>query len=347
MTLIPTHTAPGADDFYMIANPFAAALPVSGISVVNGTIQGGNVFLAYNPAAPNPGYVIRSGTDVLSKWQGVLAEIVGNSPLRVLYDYAASVPGGQPPFVGRTDGDAPMSALRFELGGTLSGGAAAGDAAAMVRFRDDALSAWDAWDVSKPASPAAEQATLAPVLMRDGEPTRVAVDTRPADAAATLPLALRTTDGGTFTLSWTDTLPDGWTAWLTDAVTGETVDLRASADYAFTADGPTDAERFTLTVTPAGIVSGETEAPEAFELSAPSPNPVRARTRVQLAVGAPQTVRATLHDALGRTVAVLHDGDAAGTVTLAVDASGLATGVYTVRVQGAAGVATRRLTVVR
>ena len=58
-------------------------------------------------------------------------------------------------------------------------------------------------------------------------------------------------------------------------------------------------------------------------------------------------LRAVLIDVLGREVAVLHDGEAAGPVALTVDGRRLAPGVYTVRATDGTATAARRLTVVR
>ena len=59
---------------------------------------------------------------------------------------------------------------------------------------------------------------------------------------------------------------------------------------------------------------------------------------------APTRVRAVVLDALGRAIAVVYDGPAAG--PLAVDVSGLAPGVYALRVTAASETAVRRFTVV-
>ena len=63
------------------------------------------------------------------------------------------------------------------------------------------------------------------------------------------------------------------------------------------------------------------------------PTPFRDRTRLVLHARAAQTVRATLHDALGRQLATLHDGHAPGTLFLNVDGRDLSPGVYTVQVR--------------
>ena len=78
------------------------------------------------------------------------------------------------------------------------------------------------------------------------------------------------------------------------------------------------------------------------------PNPTGARTRLVLTLAEAQTVRVDVVDALGRVVAVLHDGAlSAGETPLTADAAALPAGVYAVRVSGAAVRATQRLTVVR
>ena len=93
--------------------------------------------------------------------------------------------------------------------------------------------------------------------------------------------------------------------------------------------------------------SAENESPLAAALSLPAPNPASTAAGLTLSLDQPGTVRATLHDALGRTVRTVYDGPAAGTLDLRVDLRGLAAGAYTLRVSDGGSVAARRLTVVR
>ena len=89
-------------------------------------------------------------------------------------------------------------------------------------------------------------------------------------------------------------------------------------------------------------------ADAAFGLAAPSPNPASGRVGLRVTMAAPADVRVSVLDALGREVAVLHDGAlAAGETTLALDARALAPGVYVVRATGAGQVASRRVVVAR
>ena len=79
-----------------------------------------------------------------------------------------------------------------------------------------------------------------------------------------------------------------------------------------------------------------------------APNPVRAHARVTVSVARTERVTVDLLDALGRRVAVLHDGPVApGTDhALDLDASGLAGGVYVVRARGETFARAETITVV-
>ena len=89
--------------------------------------------------------------------------------------------------------------------------------------------------------------------------------------------------------------------------------------------------------------------PQGVQLVPTGPNPVRKSEAAafRLVADAEQTVTATLHDALGRTVRTLYDGRVgAQGKSLSVSAASLSAGVYFVRVQGSSVTTTRRLTVV-
>ncbi len=77
---------------------------------------------------------------------------------------------------------------------------------------------------------------------------------------------------------------------------------------------------------------------QRISLSVPSPNPFTDRASVTVRAPSGTAVRATLHDVLGRVVAVLHDGPTGGAETeVRVPGAGLAPGVYLVRVVVPAG----------
>ena len=107
--------------------------------------------------------------------------------------------------------------------------------------------------------------------------------------------------------------------------------------------------RKTATAFPTASEDATTEAATALAVY---PNPARDYATIELgqaAVG--ESVRVTVHDLLGRTVAVLHDG-VAPSAPLQLDTRGLAPGSYLVRVAATAastassqGVTTRPLIV--
>ncbi len=102
-------------------------------------------------------------------------------------------------------------------------------------------------------------------------------------------------------------------------------------------------------------VSGEAgPAPDATVRVAVSPNPIAGRGTVRVSVaGASASASVTVYDALGRRVAVLHDGPmTAGSHDLAFEAGALAPGVYVIHVRvspeaGGAWTDVRRVTVAR
>jgi hypothetical protein len=100
-----------------------------------------------------------------------------------------------------------------------------------------------------------------------------------------------------------------------------------------------------------GIVSaGEIPAPGAFGLSAiwPQPVPMQGEARLALRVHPGEHVRLTLHDALGRQVAVLHDdvfADPMPVLRLRPSAHRLVPGLYLLRLVSAGGHAVRGVVV--
>jgi hypothetical protein len=93
----------------------------------------------------------------------------------------------------------------------------------------------------------------------------------------------------------------------------------------------------------------EIELSEAYDLSAPRPNPFSERAIVDLAVREKQDVTVAVYDVLGRRVQVLHEGpmSAQQTKHFTVRAQGLSSGTYFVRVVSKAFTETRRLVLTR
>ena len=98
-----------------------------------------------------------------------------------------------------------------------------------------------------------------------------------------------------------------------------------------------------------GAAESEEEAgPGAFALGAAYPNPANGSVTVPLVLDATADVRLVVYDVLGREVAVLANGALdAGPHEATLDASGLPSGVYLVRLTAGNRVATQRVTVLR
>ena len=121
---------------------------------------------------------------------------------------------------------------------------------------------------------------------------------------------------------------------------------RAPADFAWTIGPATPgALNAAQTIALATRDDGAPAAP-ALPLGLPTPNPSFGMVRFTLTVPSPTHVRAVVVDALGRTVAVVHDGPAVGPLALAVDVGTLTPGTYALRVATASGTAARWFTVV-
>ena len=88
---------------------------------------------------------------------------------------------------------------------------------------------------------------------------------------------------------------------------------------------------------------------QAVEIEAARPNPFTPRTTVRFRVRTAQPARVTLHDALGRRLRTLFEGDlAAGRYeTAQIDGAGLAPGTYIVVLDGASVRASSRVVLVR
>jgi hypothetical protein len=88
--------------------------------------------------------------------------------------------------------------------------------------------------------------------------------------------------------------------------------------------------------------------PNGTTLEQNYPNPFNPSTRIEYSVNASQNVRMTVHDVLGREVAVLVEGTVpVGVHTAWFDASSLTSGVYVYRLTTERGVVSRTMTLVK
>jgi hypothetical protein len=90
------------------------------------------------------------------------------------------------------------------------------------------------------------------------------------------------------------------------------------------------------------------ELPNGTQLMQNYPNPFNPTTRIEYTLANTQNVRMTVHDVLGREVAVLVDGAMpAGVHSATFDATGLTSGVYIYRIQTERGVSSRTMTLIK
>ncbi len=113
-----------------------------------------------------------------------------------------------------------------------------------------------------------------------------------------------------------------------------------------------DQNRGLFVLRPTGITTAGAPGPlpsSGFSLSAPAPNPTTSESRMTLTVADAQHVTAEAFDALGRRVAVVHDGAVAAGASahLVFQGAALPAGPYVLRVVGETFSTTTRLTVAR
>lgn len=347
---------PDPEGLYLGGNPFNQTFALAGLTPSAGFVVGDAVGL-WNPGKGSFETLSREAGDVVSRGQGFLTEMTTQpaaGSLGLTYDAAAQSPTGAP-LVGR--GGAFLRS-GFSLSGVAASGATTFDESAYLVFADDAVGGHDRYDGSKLPTLADPSGEIAFVGVRDGETHYRAQESRPTPTAGdilTLPLAVRVSgEGGTYTFAWPgiDELPDDWEAELTDATTGTTVDLREVGEYAFSSAVTAGwDERFTLTVT-AGTVIVDDEPAVASEVTVrplfPNPASSAVAARIALATPGAEEVTVTVYDAIGRRVETSFAGTTvAGAETVVELPTGLAPGVYVVRVAGTSFTATQRLTVLR
>ncbi|MBF9140881.1 T9SS type A sorting domain-containing protein [Hymenobacter properus] len=176
---------------------------------------------------------------------------------------------------------------------------------------------------------------------------RLAIDALPALGTATVvvPLTVGVPAAGSFSFNTTQLLNLGTTpVYLRDLLTGAVVDLRAQPRYQFTVSNAAAliTGRFELVFSPQAVLSTASAALTAQVVVYPNPASKAVFVELPAALGR-LAVTAALLDAVGRVVVqrVLPAGGTTHTLPL----TGLATGVYSLRLQTQAGVVVKKLVV--
>ena len=177
----------------------------------------------------------------------------------------------------------------------------------------------------------------------------LAIDGRPVFSAATvLPLTVGVPAAGTYSLSAAAlrNLPAGLDAFLSDAITGQTVNLSQQPAYKFSVTTAQAAalltDRFALSFAARSVLA-TAAALTAAEVTL-YPNPAHAAFTVLVpAVAGASLVQATLFNALGQMVRQQAAALPAAGARLVVETADLAAGIYTLRLQVGATTLAKRV----
>lgn len=313
-TTTRTHNL-NADDFYLVGNPFVAALQLSAVSSSAGTIA--DAVYVFDPGSNSYTALSRSGGDVITHMQGAFFEIaegVGATDVTWQIPQSARATGGT--FVSKDA--APRATLILERE-TDDG---------WERAETLALVAGTGLDTGKPRT--APDGTDLLTRLTATTSRRADLGQVSVDGAERVALNLRA-PAGTYRWRVEGDLP----LILRDAATGAETDLATPHVFTGDADG-----RFSLHL---GTEAGTPEVARRVGTLAPNPT----RGTAHLLVDAAEAVRVEVRDVLGRLVVVAFEGELVGPQAIAVETGSLAPGAYVVRVVGRTFAETRRLTVAR
>jgi uncharacterized lipoprotein YddW (UPF0748 family) len=366
----------GPDDhprWKLVGNPFPWATDISDIGA---WASGGALASAVAQRWDPDGGTFRLSTEtdgVIDAWTGFFIE---NDDATSLAMPAAARAGAG---AGKTSGDGfRRGRIAFELEGRTPDGEPRLDRAAVLYLDERAADGWDAWDASKLTPLEGRYASLA---FTDGDSAGArlkAQESRPWPVED-LEVAMVADSHGIedrLVLRWPHIdVPPDWSIRLTDAASGETVDLRAADEYVFdqassplppgkteAADGipapwqaatmrsaPADARSFTLRIDLRGSLAESDPFPadNGFRLEAIYPNPAPGPVTVAYVLPEEAPVTLAVYDMLGRRVATLVEGvGKPGRRTVTWGGGDARSGVYFVRLQSPVGRDTRMVVVI-
>jgi hypothetical protein len=278
------------------------------------------------------------GTDQIPVAQGFFVRVStpGSSNGQVSFANAARLTTYASPVFQRGASTAPL--VRLDLRGTTGSADEAVvyfDAAATAGFD----SSMDAYKLVGGNGPLVATEIASPL-------TALSVNALPALGTADVVVNVRLQVGqaGMYALRAAELLrlPAGTFAFLRDAQTGARIDLSTQPEYTFQLAAGVSTGRFSLLLTQQAVLSN---APAALtQQVSVFPNPARGAVSIALpATLARQATDVQVVNALGQTV--LRSTLAAGTTARTLSLSGVARGVYTLRLQTEQGTVNKRLVV--
>jgi len=330
----------------LIGNPFAFDVPVSQLRVANSeaTLPESDLF-GYNGS-----FVPKQAGDVLDAYAGYLVRLSDGQTGTLVIDptrdasKGADRPASSSPLAWQVDLSARVGQARDDhntlgVGAGARPGLDARDGREPPPIGDFVSLAFGAPEAPKPS------------LWRDIRPARSSLQTWTAE--------VRTNVSGLVTIeaSRLSSVPDEKAVWLQDETLDVTQNLRAKAQYRFSASGPSTSRRIRIVVgEPEAVqraLETESTTPTRVRLLPSAPHPVRSHTTVRYAVPEPTRVTLRLYDVLGRQITTFVDGkQVRGGIhtynwTVGAETQALSSGTYFLRLEAGGERRTRRLVVVQ
>ena len=330
----------------LVGNPFAFDVPVTQLRVANSeaTLQGSDLF-GYNGS-----FVPKQDGDVLDAYAGYLVRLSDGQTGTLVIDptrdasKGADRPASSSPLAWQVDLSARVGQARDDhntlgVGAGARPGLDARDGREPPPIGDFVSLAFGAPEAPKPS------------LWRDIRPARSSLQTWTAE--------VRTNVSGLVTIeaSRLSSVPDEKAVWLQDETLDVTQNLRAKAQYRFSASGPSTSRRIRIVVgEPEAVqraLETESTTPTRVRLLPSAPHPVRSHTTVRYAVPEPTRVTLRLYDVLGRQITTFVDGkQVRGGIhtynwTVGAETQALSSGTYFLRLEAGGERRTRRLVVVQ
>jgi hypothetical protein len=344
---------PNAGGWALLGNPFGTAIQWNGVEK---TGTSNSVYIWDHNASSWKtwnGAVGSLSNGEIGAFNGFFVYTMAENPALSVPKTARSFSGT--PFLGKTTA-APSFALKLTGNGLEN--------KAWMVFDENSEEGFDANDAVKLTPYSGDYILVATALENK---TLLDIDSRPFEQAMLeMPVAVKTTKAGTFSLSLSDlNLPEGWQVKLIDHEENRTVVLEDA--YTFSTQRtvkarPTDEQpgapevaqagsehRFTLVISKtATAIEPGAGLPEAFVLNQNYPNPFNPATTIKFELPEASDVTLEVFDLTGRKVATLiQERRNAGYHQVNFNASRLASGMYIVRMQAAGKTFVKKMTLLK
>ncbi|MDO7845128.1 T9SS type A sorting domain-containing protein [Hymenobacter sp. M29] len=329
--------------WHLLGNPFPSPLDWDQVPAVAGINQALYVFV---PSGPYSGtyrsYVggigQNGGTKDLAAMQGFFVRATSGAGATLTLPASARPSAYLNPGFNRTTTSTTHPLVR------LQAQSASGPADETVLYFDPA--ATPAFDAALDAYKVQLNGNGAPSLWSVAGADGLSINALPSLAAGpSIPLGVRVGQAGSHTLEATEllNLPPGTEVWLEDRELGTRQNLTLTPTYAFTMSPSYTGQRFYLWLQASSVLGTATGGLQATTHLYPNPT-TGAATLEMAGLTGTGAVQLEVLNALGQVLLKRSAQPRAGILREQLDLTGLATGVYSVRIFTAQGVLTRKLT---